>query len=194
MLNGILTIGPPKLAMDLATRSDPITAFNERAKASGWTFTCGPATGFKHPQLVHALAIWRARANGRAMPSRADMTARVMKPFIRQMSILERVGAGKAARYRVRLHGSVLASYTGDKTGRFLDEVLPVATACSYAGVYDTALELLSPLRLVSRYQSPKIDYLSGESLVAPLATSGKGLPLILSVTYVQPRGNGAVP
>ena len=58
--------------MQTATRSDPMKAFNERARAAGWTFTCGPATGFDHPALSAALALWREKAKGRTMPSRAD--------------------------------------------------------------------------------------------------------------------------
>lgn len=180
--------------MDIATRSDPIKRFNERAKASGWTFTCGPATGFKRPELASALALWREKAAGRTMPTRGDMTARAMKPFMPQMSILERIGSGKDARYRVRLHGSVLASYAGDTTGLFLDQVVPAPFVGSYAGVYDTVLELLAPVRLVSQFQAPKINYLCGESLVAPLSHPGMGTPLILSVTYVDAKtANSAV-
>jgi hypothetical protein len=174
--------------MDAATRTDPIEAYNERSKASGWTITCGPAAGFRQPELAKALALWRTKANGRSMPMRADMTARVMKPFLRQMSIVERVGT--PSRYRVRLHGSKLASYTGDKTGRFLEDVLPPGRAAGYAAVYDTMLELLVPLRLVIAYQAPKIDYLAGESLIAPLAAAGRTSPLILSVTFVDSRSN----
>jgi hypothetical protein len=104
------------------------------------------------------------------------------------MSILERIGSGKDARYRVRLHGSVLASYAGDTTGLFLDQVVPAPFVGSYAGVYDTVLELLAPVRLVSQFQAPKINYLCGESLVAPLSHPGMGTPLILSVTYVDAK------
>ena len=174
--------------MQAVASSDPIKAFNERAKASGWTLTCGPAANFKNPALTGALALWQAKAEGRAMPSREDLTARVMKPYMAQMSLLERIGAGSAARYRVRLHGTALASYGGDKTGRFLEEVIPQHLLGSYTGVYDTVLELLNPLRLVSYFQVPEVDYLSGESLVAPLAGPTGAAPLILSITYVEPR------
>lgn len=174
--------------MQTVTRPDPIKAFNERAKASGWTFTCGPATGFEHPALNNAAALWREKAKGRAMPARADLTARVMKAYMPHMSILERVGTGKFARYRVRLHGTASASYAGDKTGQFLDSIVPAHLLSSYTSVYDTVLELLQPLRLVRDFQAPEIDYLAGESLVAPMAAPEKSAPLILSITYVEPR------
>jgi len=179
--------------MDAVTHSDAIGAYNARAKAMGWTLRCAPAAGFRRTELADALDLWRTKADGRKMPSRADMSARAMKPFLRQMSIVERVATEKGARYRVRLHGSKLASYLGDKTGRYLEEVMPPGTAASYAAVYDTMLKLLVPLRLVINYESPKIDYLSGESLIAPLAAPGKASPLILSVTYLDSRERSAI-
>jgi hypothetical protein len=189
-LNPILTVPAHYFVMQTATRADPLRAFNERAKASGWTFVCGPATGFDHPALAAALALWREKARGRAMPSRADMTARVMKPYLPHMSLLERVGSGKSARYRVRLHGTALASYAGDKTGQFLEDVVPQHLVGSYSSVYDTVLALLEPVRLVRDFQAPEIDYLAGESLIAPLALPSGGTPLILSITYVARRAD----
>ena len=124
------------------------------------------------------------------MPARSDMTARVMKPYLPHMSLIERIGTGPHARYRGRLHGTALARYAGDKTGLFLDEVLPAHLIGSYTGIYDAALELRQPLRVVSHYQAPEIDYLDGESLVAPLSAAGHNAPLILSVTYAGPRGH----
>jgi len=174
--------------MHAIAQTDPIAAFNERAKARGWTLSCMPAQGFERRELKSALALWRAKAGTRTMPERSDMTARDMKPFLTHMSLLERIGAGQSARYRARLHGTALTGYAGDKTGLFLDEVIPAHLVGSYTGIYDTVLELRTPLRVVSHFQAPGIDYLVGESLVAPLSVVGKDTPLILSVTYAEPR------
>jgi hypothetical protein len=86
------------------------------------------------------------------------------------------------------LHGTALASYAGDKTGQFLDEMIPPDLIGSYTSVYDTVLERLEPMRVVRDFQVPELDYLAGESLVAPLSAPGKTTPLVLSVTYVMPR------
>ena len=174
--------------MRTSARIDPLKAFNERAKASGWTFSCGPATGFENPALAGALALWREKAKGRTMPARSDMTARLMKPYMPHMSLLEKVGTPKGPRYRVRLHGTALASYAGDLTGKFLDEMIPPSLIGSYTDVYDTVLELLEPMRVVRDFQVPELDYLAGESLIAPLSAPGKTTPLILSITYVMPK------
>lgn len=173
--------------MPVSTHSDAIQAFNNRAKAAGWTFSCGPAQDFRRKELVAAHALWREKSNGRVMPNRADLTARAMKPFMPNMTLLERVSVDGKPQYRVRLHGSALARY-GDSTGKWLTEVVAPERIGAYSGIYDTVLELLVPLRVVSHYQAPEIDYLVGESLVAPLAVPDSETPLILSVTYAEPR------
>jgi len=178
--------------MQVLVKTDPMQAFNERARAAGWTFTCLPPSGFEHPELASALALWREAAGNRAMPQRADMTARAMKAYLAHVSLIERVGAGKNARYRLRLHGTASTHYVGDKTGLFLDEFVPADIVGCYAGVYDTVLELRTPIRVECSYQAPEVDYLVGETLVAPLSVPDSDTPVILSVTFAEPRAKAA--
>ena len=165
-----------------------LQAFNGRAKAAGWPFHCTPAGGFERPQLEAALALWREKADGRAMPARADLTARAMKPFLTQMSLLERIAVDGVLRYRIRLHGSALARYSGDNTGKFLEDAVDAVRIEGYRALYDTMLAFGAPLRVVSNYQAPEIDYLTGETLLAPLSAPASDTPLILSVTYAKAR------
>jgi hypothetical protein len=174
--------------MPVVAHSEILQALNSRAEASGWTFACSPAQDFEHAGLADALVLWRQKANGRPMPLRADMTARAMKPYLTNMSLLERVTIDGQMRYRVRLHGSALARYAGDNTGKFLEEVVGLDRLGAYRNIYDTVIALRTPLRVVSHYQAPEIDYHIGESLVAPLAVPGSDTPIILSVTYARPR------
>jgi hypothetical protein len=176
--------------MPAATQHDAIADFNARARAHGWTFVCHRPENFVQAELADVLALWREKAADRPMPSRTDMSARLMKPYLPHMTILERVPADGGARYRVRLHGSALASNAGDNTGRFIDELVGAHLLGSYTGIYDAVLELGAPVRVVSHYQLPRIDYLTGESLVAPLALPDDATPLILSVTYTKPRAD----
>ena len=165
-----------------------LNALNERAKAAGWSIVAGPAAQFQHAALNDALALWRDRANGRAMPARADLTARAMKAFMPHMSLIERVRDGGKDRYRVRLHGSVLARYSGDATGKWLEDVVDPRRVGSFIDIYDAVLALRIPLRVVTRYQAPELDYLDGESFIAPLSVPSSATPIILSVTYTKPR------
>lgn len=168
--------------------ADRVQAFNAQAEALDWPFQVSLAAGFVQPELQIAFALWQEKAAGRAMPARSDMTARAMKPFLTQMSLIERVPAEAGHRYRVRLHGSALARYSGDSTGKYLEDVVHGGRIAGYIALYDTVIALGQPLRVVSHYQAPEIDYLTGESLVAPLSVPGGGPPLILSVTYAKPR------
>lgn len=162
-----------------------IRAFNEKAKAQGWPFVVALADAFDSAELAAALLLWRDKASGRAMPGRADMTARAMKPWLTHMSLIERV---EAKRYRVRLHGTALARYSGDGTGKFLEEVVLGGRVAGYTALYDLLHKVMVPLRVVSHYQAPEIAYLTGESLIAPLSAPGATAPFILSITYAKPR------
>jgi len=171
-----------------------IQRFNDHARSLGWLFALAPAGDFERPELAQAFALWREKSAGRAMPQRADMSARAMKAWMANMSLLERIGEGRAARYRVRLHGSRLARYTSDKSGKYLDETVDRDDAQSYAAVYDLVLDQQYPVRLHIQYRAPAISYLIGESFVAPLARPDGGTPLILSVTFIKPRNEVVEP
>ncbi|MBL6854459.1 MAG: PAS domain-containing protein [Alphaproteobacteria bacterium] len=165
-----------------------LNALNARAKAAGWGIAASPPKGFEHPRLNDVCALWHDKATRRDMPARADMTARAMKPFMPQMTLIERARDSGKARYRIRLHGSVLARYSGDATGKWLEEVVDAQRVGAFAQIYDTVIALRTPLRILTRYQAPELDYLDGESFVAPLSVPTSGVPLILSVTYTKPR------
>ncbi len=166
-----------------------IGAFNQRAKVRGWPFVCAPAQDFAHPELDAVCQLWRDKAQARAMPCRADLTARAMKPWMTHMTLLERVTeSADHRRYRVRLHGTALARYGGDSSGKFLDERVHPDRLAGFVAVYDLLLAIRRPLRVVTHYQAPEIAYLIGESFLAPLELPGAAEPLILSVTYAEPR------
>ncbi len=174
--------------MPSSSTRDAFRLFNDRAKAAGWPFICGPAKDFEHAELAAALALWRDKAGTRAMPNRADMTARAMQPYLTQMTLLERIQLKGARHYRIRLHGSALARYAGDTTGKLMDDCVAPERLESYTALYDTVLALRVPARVIAYYQAPELSYLMGESLVAPLAVPGTETPILLSVTYAKPR------
>jgi hypothetical protein len=175
--------------MALSAFRAAIDAFNANASAHDWPFFAAPAEGFARSELAAALALWREKAGGRAMPDRADMTARAMKPFMANMSLLQAVTVDGRPNYRIRLHGRVLASYSGDHTGQLLDQAVHDDRFAGYASVYDLVVLTRMPLRVTTSYRAPEISYLTGESLITPLAVPGSSIPMILSVTYAGPRG-----
>ena len=62
------------------------------------------------------------------------MSPRLLKSFLRDVAIYERIGEGQGRRYRVRLMGTAFAQILGDLTGKFIDEAIPAgirrALAC----------------------------------------------------------------
>jgi hypothetical protein len=168
---------------------DPASALNLRAQAEGWTTYCDPGLAFETPELHQLLDIWRARAATKNIPSRADFDARTMKPFLRNISIVERVYVDSITwRYRTRLCGSAIVEVMGERTGRFLDEYLPYEFASRWSSIYDTVLDSRTPLRFVADFQLPQLAFLSGEGLGAPLADSRGGVNLILGCTFYKPK------
>jgi hypothetical protein len=180
-----MILSRPAMRKPAPAPQEALSAFNARAEAQGWPFTCLPAHGFEKPELEAAAARWYDKAGTRAMPRREDLTARVLKPWLTNISLIEHNAA--AGRYRVRLHGSALARYAGDLTGKFLEEVVAPERLAGYSAVYDLVRATKMPLRVLSRYQAPEIAYLTGESFVAPLSHGDSDI-LILSITYPKPR------
>jgi hypothetical protein len=75
------------------------------------------------PRLEQAYRYWRAKAAGRAMPSRGDIDPVDIAKLLPDVMLVERLDSG---RYRYRLIGTENTRAHGvNATGRFLDEVLP---------------------------------------------------------------------
>jgi hypothetical protein len=182
-----MILSRPEIRKAVPVPHPALAAFNARAEAKGWPFSCLPAEAFEKPELAAVCTLWHDKAKDRVLPARADLSARVMKPWLTNMSLIEHLPGKSAGRYRVRLHGSALARYAGDVTGKFLEEVITPAHLAGYTAIYDLVRETRAPLRVISRYVAPEIAYLTGESFVAPVA-HGDGDILILSVTYPKPR------
>jgi len=167
--------------------ADQIKAFNVKSVKEGWACTLDAALVFQNKQLLAAAKLWREKAAGH-IPARTDLDARSLKPFLPHMTIIEQVPSPKGFRYRPRLHGTALTRYAGDYTNRFIDEWMPAGNVKSYEALYDFALNLQKPLRVLWDYQMPQIAYLKGESFLAPLAAKDGDVNLLLSVTFAEAK------
>jgi hypothetical protein len=165
---------------------DPFDAFNTRAQKDGWACRCDPSLDFAKPELTQVAALWRDKAGERLMPARSELDARSLKPFLANMTLLERVDGDPKRRFRVRLHGTALTRYAGDSTGQYIEDLVPGDLIDTYTGIYDLVLAERRPMRVLWDYQMPVISYLKGETFIAPL-TGKEGLANILfSVTYIE--------
>jgi hypothetical protein len=167
---------------------DPAAALNRRAQAEGWPFRCDTQLEFERPELNALRDLWRSLAAGNVAPSRADFDARTLKPFLRNIAIIERVVTADKWRYRARLTGSAIVEIAGDNTGRFFDQCIAPEFLARSTVPYDTVLDSGTPLRVVSSFELPLLSYLGGESFFAPLADTHGVLTLVLTCVYFKPR------
>jgi hypothetical protein len=179
------------LTVETENQPDPFAAFNAVSRERHGACLCDPSLAFARPELRAVARLWREKAGARAMPLRDDLDARTLKPFLANMTLIERV-SDVGHRYRLRLHGTSLTRYAGDHTGRFVEEMIPREQAASYTGIYDLVLDEGRPLRVVWDYQVPAISYLQGESFLAPVMAADGGANLLLSVTYAEAKSHAS--
>ncbi len=164
-------------------------AFNARAGQEGWPVVCDRALAFDSGRLTTLLEIWRAVKGVRPLPLRSDFSARVLVRHLRDISFIERLGeAGQPRRYRFRFVGSGQVRGGADPTGKYLDAVIGPQFIATWYAAYDMVLELAAPLRFVSQFHSLKLDFLTAESLVAPLCDAGGQPAGLLTSTVYSPR------
>lgn len=153
-------------AMDIRAA---VSAFNARSDSANWEQLCDPDLGFLHSDFAGVLALWTAQAGGRAMPARADMSARVLKPVLPHIAMKERV-AREPSRYRWRLVGTRVSQVIGELTGKDIEENVPPRQAARWIASCDLVLSAGAPLRFVGRVLAQDKDFMASELLFMPLA------------------------
>ena len=166
---------------------DPIAKFNALAGSKSWPMRFERAVGFDHPKLIELLEIWTKLAQG-GIPARAAFGARVLKPFLPNVAVVERVSAGGRWTYRFRLIGTETARLFGDQTGKTLEQALPPAFVERWSVAYDMILAARCPVRVISRFALPQVSYLDGEGIHLPLRDEAGGVTVILTTAYFKPR------
>lgn len=169
--------------------ADPVDALNLRVRARGWTFTCERGAKFNSTKLTAACALWQSHAAPGRLPARSVFTARMMKDFLPDLSIMEVVRVGGGNRYRHRLVGTNVARYMGEKTGMFLDDYLPEPALERTLMGYQTVIDARCALRFVTQFTMDPISYLSAEIFAAPLASDGVTTDMMLTVTDFRRPG-----
>lgn len=160
--------------------STPWDRMNARAAAERWPTHCDATLAFEDQRLAGLLAIWREAGRG-GLPRREDFSARMLGKHLQHLAFVE-IADG---RYRFRLFGTALARFTGDWTGKFLDEAVPAQFLPSWLATYDTVVEARVPLRFTSRFRAAELEHIAAETLVAPLADARDIVPgLLVSCAY----------
>ena len=164
--------------------------YNEKAKAGGWASLCDASVAFRHPDLRRLLGVWRNQATRRGLPARRDLSPRLLKPFQKDIALLERVAeVGGARRWRVLRMGASLAQIMGDLSGKFLNEVIQTELVPRGNAALDATLTQGVALRFLARADTARMPFLTGEYFAAPLiADDGSASLILVAVRFTGGR------
>ncbi len=149
---------------------------------------------FERSELNVLRDIWREKCGQKGHATRSEFDARTIKPYMRNLSILDVVPqADGGRRYRYRYFGSAIVDVFGEHTGHYIDQFIPPDRMARWTAGHDLVALSGRPLRFTINYNSPQISYLSSESLVLPLSDeSGKVVMLMCCIYFGPTRAKGA--
>jgi hypothetical protein len=144
---------------------------------------------FERPELNQLREIWREKSKARGCATRAAFDARTLKPYLRNMLILDVVEQENGARrYRYRYMGSSLVEVFGEQTHRFVDDFIPPDKMARWSAGHDLIVLSGRALRMVVNYTSPQINYLGSEGIFFPLVDDNERVIQIMGFNYLNPR------
>lgn len=156
--------------------------YNAAATSGGWHSLCDPTLSFIHPELVRLYELWRSEAGDSGVPLRRAMSPRLLKSFLRDIAIYERLKDDTGRRrYRVRLIGTAFAQIVGDLTAKFVDEAIPAEFVPRWQASLDATLGHGAPLRFLGREDTNRMTFLTGEFFSAPLLADDGQMNLVLA-------------
>ena len=168
----------------VAETGDPIPALREDE-----AFRFDLVLEFQRPELNQIRDIWKQKSAGKGYASRTDFDARTVKPYMRNMTILDVVVQPNGTRrYRHRYMGSALVEIFGEQTGRYLDEFIPPDRIARWTAGHDLVVLSGRPTRIIVRYKSSQMNYLQSETLSIPLSQDGEIYDMEMSFLYFAPR------
>ena len=160
-------------------------SFNDVAAAKNWPLACDPTLSFESDALADVLAIWRGLAKG-GIPYRHMISARMLKPHLAYIGIVERVQADPP-RYCVRLMGTKLSQTLGEMQGKMLDEMLPPDLLPRWQSEFDLTLAEQRPLRFTgSRVDRNNLTFLQSETLLCPLLDENDAPNIVLAASILK--------
>ena len=167
--------------------NDTIKALNRRAAQEKWYYFCDPELRFDDSYHDALLDLWRAKAVGRPMPRRSDITPRELKDVLRNIVVFERV-SHNPSRYRWRLIGTNLTEMAGDNTGKMFEDTLPPDHVARWIECYDLVLSGGQPLRFLGRVHLKGREYLDADNLYVPLANDHDEPTYAMALCRYTPR------
>lgn len=138
----------------------------------------------RHPVVCEALGVWQRLRGGRAMPSRAEMTPRAMRGFLKYAALIEVLDGGHEFRFRVS--GDVVNLQQGmplqGMTTADIDARAP-GYGTNLRRLYARVCRRRAPHAYRGTYYRPTDGHaFSHESIMMPLAADGETVDHLLVV------------
>jgi hypothetical protein len=170
--------------MDRATQDDPSLTTVPDAAADTRVRTAIGIEDLRNPVVCEALAAWdRIRAD-RQMPSRAEMSPRVMRGFLKHMALIQVIDGGNDFRFRVVGDAVVIQQgmALNGVTTSDLDTRIP-GYGAQLARAYRRVVRHRAPLAYRGLYFRPADKHtFSHEALMAPLGDDGESVDHLIVV------------
>ena len=145
---------------------DPIAQFNAHARERGWVQFCDPSGAFVTRECDELVELWNWARGERDLPARDDLPARVLKPYLQRLSIVERI-QDDPPRFKFRLVGTIMTRSLSERTGQtFDDESATQEQTERWTHSSLLSLAMKQPLRFTIVLQRLMV----GEMLLLPLA------------------------
>lgn len=135
------------------------------------------------PELSRLHDLWHEIGAGRELPSRADICPEALKPWLRNVALIdiERM----PLRFRRRLVGTKIVDYQGtDETGRYLDDRDPDAVDSWNMDDYVVCATRGTAIHRAERSTDSAGSEIRWERLLLPLASDGRTPDKILVALF----------
>ena len=184
MLYGPFSVFGETLHMDVLATAK---AYNQKSVQQGWHQFCDPTLSFSDPIYREMLAVWRAKAGERSMPSRSELSARDLKNFLRHLVVVER-NAHDSLKYSWRLTGTSLTEILGSHSGKSFEETVAPEHLPRWIESLNMILDSKQPWRFLGRVHLQGREYLHAEHLYVPLANDNEVPSFIMGFCRYTPR------
>jgi hypothetical protein len=170
---------------DEMTDSEPIARLNAMARGRNWQTKADATLSFVEPELVVLRDVWLGLTGNSRMPARAELTARMLKPFLPHITVIELVRSEAApVRFVHRYVGTAITRYFGETTGLSFEDFLPPERVPATRAFFEAVVETRRALRIITHFQLPHVSYLYGEVLAMPLADDGVTPNRLMTAAY----------
>lgn len=141
------------------------------------------------PDIVRAinqrwlLKFWLRHRGAHRVPQWQAVAAEDLSRVADNMSILDIIGSGGAARFLIRSHGTTIGEVYGsaDCRGKYLDEVIPAASQANALAPYHQAADSGRPVYTIHDIADREGRLVHYERLLLPFSRDGNTVDRILA-------------